>query len=81
MKPLFLFHISQLDQGFEMYDVYEFAIVAAPDEVTAKNMHPEGAEGDLGTWDVPENIQVRLLGKAAFEGEAHVICSSFRAGL
>ena len=63
-----------------MYDMYEFAIVAAPDEATAKNMHPEGPEGSLETWDVPENIQVRLLGKAAFEGEAHVICASFRAG-
>jgi len=76
---LYLYHISQaVNNG---YDTYDSAVVAAPDEQTAQNMLPGGSElSRLDTWAAPSDVKVRLLGKAAFKGEAHVICASFNAG-
>ena len=78
-QTLCLYHISQaVNNG---YDTYDSAVVAAPDEQAAQNTHPGGSElARLDTWAAPSDVKVRLLGKAAFKGEAHAICASFNAG-
>ena len=79
-----LFFISQ-DQNNE-YDTYDSAVVAAPDENTARNIDP--VSGGINDWkehlDVwcsgPEHVFVRYIGEAAADVEQGVICSSFNAG-
>lgn len=60
------------------WDTYESAVVAAPDENTARNMHPSG-DDDYTTemWCEPKDVIVKYLGEAA-EGIAQgVICAEF----
>ena len=77
-QTLYLYHISQaVNNG---YDTYDSAVVAAPDEQTAQNMTPTDEKYRYDDWAAPSDVKVRLLGKAAFKGEAHVICASFNAG-
>ena len=77
-QTLHLYHISQaVNNG---YDTYDSAVVAAPDEQTAQNMTPTDEKHRYDDWAAPSDVKVRLLGKASFKGEAHVICASFNAG-
>ena len=79
-----LFLISQ-DQN-KGYDTYDSAVVAAPDEETAKQMYP-GSGKPMRDWkenysswcNGPEHVTVRYLGEAV-DVEQGVVCSSFNAG-
>jgi hypothetical protein len=71
------------------YDVYDSFVVAAPDEETARNMHPSGdiinwADNTellrWGTWATkPESVRVEKIGAAVDSMEQGVICASFNA--
>lgn len=76
-----LFLIEQ-DQNTS-YDTYDSAVVAAPDEETAKRMHPGTGEppekwgGMYPSWcDRPEEVTVRYLGEAVGVAQG-VVCASF----
>ena len=79
-----LFLIKQ-DQNTE-YDTYDSAVVAAPDEETARQMNP-GTGKPMTDWDVrysswcngPQHVTVRYLGEAV-DVEHGVVCASFNAG-
>jgi hypothetical protein len=78
-----LFLISQ-DQNND-YDTYDSAVVAAPDEETAKQMNPANGkpvdEWERNTWcNGPEHVTVRYLGDAVGDVEQDVVCASFNAG-
>lgn len=82
-----LYRISQ-NQNND-YDTYDSAVVAAPDEETAKNMNPSGA-GMMTEekWKYPysswctsaEYVNVEFIGTATDGIEQSVICASFNAG-
>jgi len=60
------------------YDTYDSAVVIAPDEEAARNMHPHDAHmGD--TWTDPENVVVVKIGVSDSD-ESEVVCASFNAG-
>lgn len=79
-----LFLISQ-DQNND-YDTYDSAVVAAPDEETAKQMNPANGK-PMNKWDKiysswcngPEHVTARYLGEAV-DVEQGVVCASFNAG-
>jgi hypothetical protein len=78
-----LFLISQ-DQN-KGYDTYDSAVVAAPDEETARQMNPETGspvkdwKRNYSSWcNGPEHVTVRYLGEAV-DVEQGVVCSSFNA--
>ena len=78
-----LFLISQ-EQNNE-YDTYDSAVVAAPDESTARHMNP-GNGKPMDEWDQynswclgPEHVTVRYLGEAV-NVEQGIVCASFNAG-
>jgi hypothetical protein len=78
-----LFLISQ-DQNGD-YDTFDSAVVAAPDEETARGMDPNGRPADWGhRWSAwcsgPEFVTVRYIGEAAPDVEQGSICASFNAG-
>ena len=80
-----LFIISQKENSG--YDTYDSAVVAAPDEQTAKKMSP----GNGRLWEPGDDFQsdwcsshdkvtVKYIGDAVEETEQGIICSSFNAG-
>ena len=80
-----LYLISQ-DQNNE-YETFDSAVVAAPDEETARNMDP--ANGNpVKEWDDrysswcngQDKVIVRYLGEAVDGVEKGVVCASFNAG-
>lgn len=78
-----LYLISQDQNNY--YDTYDSAVVAAPDEDTARRMDPDGKialwEKHCSAWcSSSEYVQVRYLGEAAEGTEQGVICASFNAG-
>ena len=80
-----LFLISQTQHCD--YDTYDSAVVAAPDEATAREMDPATGEPveDWGyrysAWcSAPEHVAVRYIGKAAHGIKQGVVCASFNAG-
>lgn len=81
-----LFLISQKENTD--YDTYDSAVVAAPDEETAKSMNPrDGNRVDWNEWnDItawcsgPEHVDVKYIGDAADGVAQGVICASFNAG-
>ena len=82
-----LYIISQTENND--YDTYDSAVVAAPDEHTARNTHPVGEEphkniwgmGLFGTWcNTPDSVTVEYIGEAAEHIRQGVICASFNAG-
>lgn len=83
-----LYLISRTDDND--WDTYDSAVVAAPDEETARNMNPaNGYPMEWGSrrlrihnsWcDTPEMVSVSYLGEAANTLEHGVVCSSFNAG-
>lgn len=70
------------------YDTYDSAVVAAPDESTARNMDPhtstQRTEEDWcsnNLWAPSiEFVSVKYLGQADHGIEQGVICASFNAG-
>lgn len=72
------------------YDTYSDAVVAAPDEETAKKIHPSGYIWGLdwepslyggGTWaNHPDSVKVEFIGEAVEGIKLGVVCSSFHAG-
>lgn len=82
-----LFLISQTQNT--NYDTYDSAVVAAPDEETARNMRPsDGKPMLIGEWNYeysswcngPEHVTVRYLGEADGDVKQGVVCASFNAG-
>jgi hypothetical protein len=80
-----LYLISHARDG--EYDVYDSAVVAAPDEATARTIHPRTGTiypcdkwNEWGDWIYPDNVEVKLIGKAARGTQQSVICASFNAG-
>ena len=68
------------------YDSYDSAVVAAPDEKTARQMHPRSGQ-PVKNWkkesewcNSPKHVTVRYLGKAINGVELGVVCASFNAG-
>jgi hypothetical protein len=73
------------------YDTYSDAVVAAEDELRAKQIHPcgqiwgEGWRSDLRhSWfdwaKTPEEVQIQLIGTAIDGTKEGVICASYHAG-
>lgn len=63
------------------YDTYETAVVAAPNEKTARSMHPRGYIKMLSTCNSKRYIvTVDYLGKAAKGIKQGVLCASYHAG-
>lgn len=66
------------------YDMYDDAVVAAKNETEARNIHPRGIQEKddpiFSTWVKPDLVTVKLIGVAAENIEAGVICASFNAG-
>ena len=80
-----LFLISQKENSG--YDTYESAVVAAPDEETARVLYPGNGlpisdwhdwRGDWATD--PANVNVEYIGEALPGTTQGVICASFNAG-
>lgn len=68
----------------EGYDTYDSMVVAAKDEVMARQIHPHGEwPGPSHSHDVwaskPENVKVVLIGTAVRGTKQDIICSSFNA--
>jgi hypothetical protein len=70
------------------YDTYDSAVVVAPDEETAKRIHPRGLNWMGDNWEnrmtdwcsLPDQVKVKLIGKASKDKEIGVVCASFNAG-
>jgi hypothetical protein len=82
-----IYHISQgINTG---YDTYDSAIVIAPDEESAKRMHPNGKDTipiapEYHSFDWtndPNNVKAEQIGLALPDDDCQrVVCSSFNAG-
>lgn len=79
-----LFLIAQGEE--DGYDSYDSAVVAAPDEETARNTDPstgkpvDWSSRRFGDWaSKPEHVTVRYLGEAV-DVEQGVVCASYNAG-
>lgn len=80
-----LFRISQEENSD--YDTYDSAVVAAPNEQTARRMNPSNGK-EMGEWNgccnswcsSADKVIVKYLGEATEGIEQGVICSSFNAG-
>ncbi len=73
---MYLYLISQ--DVNDNYDTYDSAVVAAENEEMARKASV-GTIGMYGTWVSPENVKVRLIGKAVKGTEPGVILASFNA--
>jgi hypothetical protein len=88
-----LYLISQ-DENND-YDTYDSAVVAAPDEDTARNINPRATDYDTdlfvnwnnireSTWftwaSKPEDVKVKYLGEAVEGTPLGVVLTSFNAG-
>ena len=68
------------------YDTYDSCVVAAENQKDARRIHPSGNVGTkwdtvFSTWcKSPSSVKVELIGEAAPNVKAGVICSSFNAG-
>ena len=69
------------------YDTYDSAVVAAPNEQTARVMHPANGK-EIRDWDdifstwcnSADKVTVTYLGQAVKGTVQGVICASFNAG-
>jgi hypothetical protein len=68
------------------FDSYDSAVVAAPDDETARRIHPEFKAGDeiddwtpwmLEQWAAPQELTVCYLGEAADGVAFGVVCASY----
>lgn len=82
-----LYIISQTE--VRGYDTYSDAVVAAPDEETAKKIRPNGEvwgvdwrrRGLFDSWaSHPDLVKAELIGEAVEGTKQGVICASFHAG-
>tara|TARA_B110000503_G_scaffold37341_1_gene61080 strand:+ start:2755 stop:2982 length:228 start_codon:yes stop_codon:yes gene_type:complete len=73
-----LFFISQDENGG--FDTYSDAVVAAPDEETARNISPSERSYMIDEWCDPKYVTVRYIGEAAEGVDQGVICASYHAG-
>ena len=82
-----LYKISQKENSD--YDTYDSAVVAAPDEKTARGMSPiTGKKITIKEWknrysswcSKPDFVTVEFLGTAKRGTKKGVVCSSFNAG-
>lgn len=80
-----LYLISQTIQ--KGWDTYDSAVVAAPDEETARRIHPSGEKmlptepSQYGSWaHDPADVQAVLLGESKPAIEQGVVLASFIAG-
>lgn len=73
-----LFFISQDENGG--FDTYSDAVVAAPDEETARNITPSQYGGYMREWCDPKYVAVRYIGEAAEGVDQGIICASYHAG-
>lgn len=83
-----IYHVKRTDHWG--YDEYSEFVCYAPDEESARSLHPGGhqgawADGVHGTWvaedEKDELLEVLLLGHAAAEDvQPGVIIASFHAG-
>jgi len=83
MTKLNLYLISQNVNND--YNTYDKAVVAAPNEEAARNIHPgwedmADAGREFSTWCIAEQVNVELIGEATEDATQCVICASFRAG-
>ncbi len=78
------------------WDSYDSAVVCAPDEETARHMHPSGSQTEgydrplklwweakypHGSWARDlEAVAVKLIGEAAADVAEGIVCASFNAG-
>jgi hypothetical protein len=67
------------------WDTFDSAVVAAPDEETARQMDPSSSEpmkwGRKSQWAyAPEQVTVQLIGVAVEGTKQGVVCSSYNAG-
>jgi hypothetical protein len=64
------------------WDIYLGAVVAAKDEESARQIHPDGRnkEESHHGWVSPEAVTVKLIGKAARGTKTGVILASYRNG-
>ncbi len=74
------------------YDAYDSCVVCAPDEASARLIHPSGLSwycwdaelqewsGGNDSWYPPKDIKVTFLGVADSSLKPGVICSSYNAG-
>lgn len=85
-----LFKISQtVNNG---YDTYSDAVVVAPDEATARTIHPYSMSKYFKGWsryddvrvdwaDTPDQVKAEYIGEAAEHmSQGAVICASYHAG-
>ena len=80
-----LYLISQRDNND--YDTFSAVVVCAPDEETARQMHPSSGE-KITDWEAandvwcssPELVKVKRIGIAEETLKTGAICSSFHAG-
>lgn len=70
-----------------LYDIYDKAVVAAPDPETAKTIHPDGRSkvnknkcSNYDDWCAQKSVGVQLIGVAEYGTEQGVICASYNAG-
>lgn len=75
--------LSQTENGG--YDTYDSCVVAAPDEESAKKIHPGTCDWEKDNWmrnwaSKPENVSVLYLGEAKDGLDAGAILASFNAG-
>lgn len=78
-----LYLLTQTDNAG--YDTYDSCVVAAPDEDTARCLHPGGYDwdsfGGSGTWAFyPSTVKAQLIGVAVEGTAAGVVLASFNAG-
>ncbi len=76
-----LYYVQRLERIG--YDTYDSMVVAAESEADARKTHPGGdpVEDPYRLWTAAiDRLQVRLIGTAAEDVKAGVICSSFNAG-
>lgn len=87
-RKLYLYLLSQkMNTG---WDTYDGTVVAAPDEDTARRIHPAGSQETVPeeycepweylSWCPLEYVRVKLIGLANADVEEGVILSSFNAG-
>ncbi len=86
-----LYLISQDQRNdYRSYEMYDSAVVAAPNPEAAGQIHPETFDSDdpseycwehyRKSWcDTPDMVTVKLLGTALEGTEAGVVCASFNA--
>ena len=85
---LYLYKLTSGSYDYGRYDCYDSCVVAAESEETARLIYPDAKkdgswasdEQAIEQWTTPENVEIELIGTAAFGIQKGVICASFNAG-